>query len=242
MGFFKKMMAAVGVGGARIDTHLTHAEAAAGEELRGVIHVTGGAVEQRIERLNLELMTRYRDGEEYATYSLFSVPVGGGFDLRPGERREFPFGLPVPHGTPLSAPGTELWLATDADIAGAIDPGDTDPVRIVPDERQGVLFQAFEALGFGVRSSEVNYHHGQLIQELSFVPPFPAEIAEVEVMTFPAHGGLEVVLEVDRRARGMASLFIEEFESRSRWFIPDAQLAQGPQALAHELSHRLQQH
>lgn len=50
-----------------------------------------------------------------------------------------------------------------------------------------------------------------------------------------------MVLEVDRRAQGLASLFVEEFETKGRWFIPDAQLQQGPQLLAHDLAGRIRQ-
>ncbi|MDO4246023.1 MAG: sporulation protein [Deinococcus sp.] len=242
MGFFKKMMAAAGIGAARVDARLHHSAVRVGEELRGTVTVTGGKVEQHIERLNLGLTTRYRDGEEWATHTLFSLPVVGSFSIRPGEVREFPFSLPVPYGTPLTVRGTDVWLVTDADIAGGMDPGDTDPVQVLPDSRMATVIEAAQLLGFMLKGSEVEYHHGRLVQELSFTPPYGQySISELEVLMLPAQGGLDVVLEVDRRAQGLASLFVEEFETKGRWFIPDAQLQQGPQLLAQDLAGRIRQ-
>lgn len=240
MGFFKKMMAAVGVGSARVDTRLERSAVRVGEELRGTVVVTGGQVEQRIERLNLGLTTRYKGDDTYHTHTLFSHPVVSGFPIQPGEVREFPFSLPVPHGTPLTLRGTEVWLVTDADIAGGVDPGDTDPVQILPSPEMGTVIEAAQRLGFNLKGSEVEFIRGHLVQELSFLPPYGQyRLTELELMMLPAHGGFEVILEVDRRATGMASLFTSEFETKGRWFISLDQLRRGPDALAPELAERI---
>ena len=240
MGFFKKMMAAVGVGAARVDARLHRNAVRVGDELQGVVVVTGGRVEQRIERLNLGLTTRFRGDDEYVVHTLFSLPVVSGFDIRPGEVREFPFRLPVPQGTPLTVRGTDVWLVTDADIAGGVDPGDTDPVQVLPDAARGTVIEATQRLGFVLSGSEVEFHRGHLVQELSFRPPYGQyRLTELELLMLPAPGGLDVILEVDRRATGMASLFTSEFETKGRWFVSDAQLAQGPDLLAHELAERV---
>lgn len=236
------MMAAVGVGGARVDAQVHNRAVRVGELLAGVVAVQGGSVEQRIERINLGLATRYKADDHYVTHTLFTQPVIGGFDLRPGETREFPFQLPVPAGTPLTLPGTAVWLVTDADIAGAADPGDTDQLQILPSREMEVVIGAAQRLGFTLRASEVEHHHGRIVQELSFAPPYGQyRISELELMMFPAAGGLDVVLEVDRRATGLASLFTSEFEQRGRWHVPAALLAQGPDAVARELGARVGQ-
>ncbi|GBF05663.1 Gram-positive sporulation control protein Spo0M-like protein [Deinococcus aerius] len=241
MGFLKKMMAAVGVGGAAVDARVQNPAVRIGEDLTGVVVVRGGAIEQRIERLNLGLATRYKSDDSYVTHTLFSQPVVGGFEIRPGETREFPFRLTVPAGTPLTLPGTAVWLVTDADIAGAMDPGDNDPLQILPSREMEVVIAAADRLGFRLSSSEVEYHHGRIVQELSFRPPYGQyRISELEMMMFPAAGGLDVILEVDRRATGLASLFTSEFEQKGRWHVPAGLLAGGPDAVARELQARVQ--
>lgn len=240
MGFLKRMMAAVGVGGARVDARVQNPAVRVGEVLPGVVVVEGGSVEQKIERLNLGLATRYKSDDSYVTHTLFTRPVVSGFTLQPGERREFPFQFPVPQGTPLTLRGTAVWLVTDADIAGAADPGDTDQLQILPSREMEAVIGAAERLGFSLAGSEVESHHGRIVQELSFRPPYGQyRINELEMMMFPASGGLDVILEVDRRATGLASLFTSEFEQRGRWHVPAALLAGGPDAVARELAARV---
>lgn len=236
------MMAAVGVGGARIDTQVHTPAVRIGEELTGVVVMQGGSVEQRIERVNMGLATRYRSDDSVVTHTLLTRPVLGEVVLRPGERREIPFRLPIPQGTPLTLPGTAVWLVTDADIAGAADPGDNDQLQILPSREMEVVLEAANRLGFRLAGSEVEYHHGRVVQELSFRPPYGTwSIQELELMMFPAAGGgLDVILEVDRRATGLASLFTSELEQRGRWRVSAALLAQGPDAVARELAERVQ--
>ncbi|MFC3833244.1 MULTISPECIES: sporulation protein [Deinococcus] len=240
MGFLKRMMAAVGVGGARVDARVNSTSVRIGEAVSGVVVIQGGSVDQRIERINLGIATRYRHEDSYMTHQLSKQPVVPGFDLRPGETREFPFSVPVPHNTPLSLPGTQVWLATDADIAGAADPGDQDHLQILPSREQETLIGAAQRLGFQLASSEVEYHHGHIVQELAFRPPYGQyRISEIEMMMLPSGGGLDVMLEVDRRATGMAALFTSEFEQRGRWHLSAGTLAQGQDAVARELEARI---
>ncbi|MBZ9749629.1 sporulation protein [Deinococcus sp. HMF7604] len=240
MGFLKRMMAAVGVGGARVDAQVQNPAVRIGESVNGVIVVTGGGVDQRIERINLGLATRYKHDDTYVHHQLSKVAVVPGFDLRPGERREFPFSIPVPAGTPLTLSGTSVWLATDADIAGAADPGDQDTLQILPSREMETLFMAAQQLGFQLSGSEVEYHHGRIAQEISFRPPYGQyKIAEIEMMIFPQMGGLDVILEVDRRATGMASIFTSETERKGNWHLSSQTLQAGPDAVARELEGRI---
>lgn len=240
MGFLKRMMAAVGVGGARVDARLESSAVRVGEQLSGVVQIQGGGVQQRIERINLGVATRYKHEDSYVSHQLSRHPVVPGFDLAPGETREFPFTIPVPLNTPLSLPGTQVWLATDADIAGAVDPGDQDHLQVLPSREQEVLIGAAQRLGFQLSGSEVEYHRGQIVQELAFRPPYGQyRIAEIEMMMLPSGGGLDVILEVDRRATGLASMFASEFEQRGRWHLSAQTLAAGPDAVARELEQRI---
>ncbi|ANE43020.1 sporulation protein [Deinococcus puniceus] len=240
MGFLKKMMASVGVGAAKVDAQLRDRAVRIGDPLTGVVVVKGGAVEQTIERINLGIATRYRHDDSYVNHTLFTQPITGNFVIRPGETQEFPFSVVVPAGTPLTLPGTSVWLVTDADIAGASDPSDNDQLTILPSAGMETLISAAQRLGFSLAKSEVEYSHGRIAQELSFRPPHGQyKLTELELMMFPNGDGLDVILEVDRRATGVASLFTSEFESKDRWNVPGHLLRQGPDAVAHELEGRI---
>ena len=127
-----------------------------------------------------------------------------------------------------------------ADIAGAVDPGDQDQLQILPSPEAETLIGAAQRLGFQLSGSEVEYHHGQIVQELAFRPPYGQyRVAEIEMMMFAQGGGLDVILEVDRRATGMASFFVSEFEQKGRWHLSAQTLAQGQDAVARELEARI---
>jgi len=68
MGFLKRMMAAVGVGGARVDARVNSTSVRIGEAVSGVVVIQGGSVDQRIERINLGIATRYRHEDSYMTH------------------------------------------------------------------------------------------------------------------------------------------------------------------------------
>jgi sporulation-control protein len=76
-------------------------------------------------------------------------------------------------------------------------------------------------LGFRLRNADCEQAKGifrnrlPFIQEFEFVPvrgPFRGKLDELEVVFFPKRQGVEVLMEVDRKARGFASLLAEALE------------------------------
>ncbi|ADV67120.1 sporulation protein [Deinococcus maricopensis] len=241
MSFFKRMLASVGVGGARVDARLERDAVRLGEDLRGVVLLSGGAVEQNIERLNFSLMTLARHDDTTSAHAVARVTLGERVTLRAGETRELPFHLTVPYHAPISAPGVRLWLHTDADIAGASDPGDEDSVRILPNAPTQAFLDALSALGFHLKSGTVEFTHGRLVQELEFAPPHgQGHITELEVVLLPGAQHLDVRLEVDRRARGLHSLFTSELEARGLLRLTPELLAGGAPAVQNEVRRHIQ--
>lgn len=59
MSFFNKVLASVGVGGAKVDTKLEKSEFTAGEIMQGVVEVVGGNLEQQIDAIYLTVNTTY---------------------------------------------------------------------------------------------------------------------------------------------------------------------------------------
>ncbi len=54
----RKMMSRVGVGSAHVDLILNKSLWRQGEMIQGIVHIYGGTVEQRIERLDVELVQK----------------------------------------------------------------------------------------------------------------------------------------------------------------------------------------
>ncbi|MED4604324.1 sporulation protein, partial [Paenibacillus validus] len=53
MSFFKKMLASVGIGSAKVDTELDSSQVSVGGAISGVVRVQGGSTEQQVDRIYL---------------------------------------------------------------------------------------------------------------------------------------------------------------------------------------------
>jgi len=240
MTFLNRMLATIGIGAAKVDTQLDTATVRLGDPLTGRVVIRAGNVAQTIEYINLYLMTRVKHDDNYVNQEAARFTVSGRIDLTPGETREVPFSTPLPFDVPLSLNGTTLWLQTGAAISAAADPSDQDHIQILPNAPVEALLRGADRAGLRFHRAEVERTHGHGVrQELSFRAPHGMGLNEVEMILFPSHDAVDVILEVDRKARGIASLFVSEFETRARWHVTRDLIARGPDAIAQELTQRI---
>lgn len=212
----RKALARLGSGGATVDTVLDTPEVVPGGTVAGTVHLVGGGVEQDVTevRVSLEATVEVESGDaewrEDVTFG--TAPVAGATRLEPGQRRSVPFRLAVPWECPITAidgwhlRGMRVGVQTRVDIAGAVDPGDLDPVAVTPLPVQRAVLHALDALGFRFLGADVE--RGRLPgstlpfhQEVEFAPPpsLRGRINELEVTFLAAPQGVDVVLEADRR-------------------------------------------
>lgn len=247
---FNRFLASIGIGNASIDTLLEKPRYMPGETVRGVVKIRGGNVEQQIETIHLSVMTQYvresNDQKYTQNAEVGRYHVSAPFLLRAGENREVPFSFELPHQTPLTFSRTPVWVKTELDIRGAVDPGDNDRIEVVPTPPMNVVLEAMDLLGFRLRKADCEYASrlgGRMpfVQEIEFVPTtqFRGRLDEVEIMFFPSEHELELVLQIDRRARGLSSMFAEAMnmdESFVRVKYSNDQLRQGATVISHQLA------
>lgn len=247
---FNRMLASVGIGNAKIDTLLEKARYMPGEEIRGVVKIRGGKVEQRIEKIELAVMTEYiresNDQKHKHHVAIERFNIFNPFVLMPNENREQNFAIRLPHTAPLTIGRAPVWVKTELDIRGAVDPGDNDRIEVVPTPQMNTVLEAINLLGFRLREAECEYASKlgrgvPFVQELEFVPTtqFRGQLDELEVIFYSSPTELELLLQIDRKARGFRSFFAEAMEMdetfvRLRYSNND--LAAGPHALAHQLA------
>ncbi|MGG1674657.1 sporulation protein [Neobacillus sp. NRS-1170] len=223
MSFFNKVFASVGIGSASVDTKLEKDTYMPGETVKGVVEIRGGKVEQQIDEIYLALNTTYlreSDDRKYtvtATIDRFRLTTP--FTIRSNERKEIPFTFQLPYDAPLTIGRSKVWVSTGLDIKGGVDPNDQDQLKVVPNPLMTAVFNAIDNLGFRIREADCEEAPRRLrgrlpfVQEFEFVPtsgPFCGRLDELEVVFFPAsNGALEIMLQVDRRARGLSGLFSE---------------------------------
>jgi sporulation-control protein len=253
MAFLKKMLSKVGIGAARIDARIEKEELIPGESLTGSLVITGGKVEQEINKIDLALVCNYtvemekenEDDEgnittdtvtETRTHSLCKQVVEESFTIQPDEVREIPFSIELPASAPLSVGKTETWLTTNLDIDSALDKQDKDFITVMPTPAQQALFDAMTSLGFILQeadcegSSRLKSEGLPFVQEFEYVPDsgsFAGRLDEVELVPLVRDDGLEVLMEVDRKARGLSGLLAEVMgrdESTLRFTVQNDEL------------------
>ncbi|WP_019814525.1 sporulation protein [Saccharomonospora saliphila] len=215
---FKKLLAAVGIGGVEVETELYDHGVQPGGAVRGVIRLRAGEVQQDISGVFIELVTRVEHEADDSEIDLMRgfgrTAVAGGVVLPPGQVVEIPFEVQVPIETPIThyrdqpLRGTEVAVRTVVDISGAVDATDTDPIGVGALSAQHVVLDAVERLGFRLRSADVEW--GRLprtrqtlpfFQEIEFAgaPDYP-RLSELEVTFVAGADGMDIVLESDRKA------------------------------------------
>ncbi|MFJ4791064.1 sporulation protein [Streptomyces sp. NPDC088794] len=230
---FKRLLGSLGVGGPTVDTVLDPGAARPGSTLSGQVHLRGGSADFDIEHITLELVARveaeHEEGESEGVVAFERFTVGGGFRLAEGEQHSIPFSVMLPWETPITelygqGLGIVLGVRTELSVAGAKDKGDLDQLAVGPLPAQEAILEALGQLGFGFKSADLEYGRiggtGQQLPfyqeiELTPAPQYAHQVNEIE-LTFLAHpGGMEVVLEADKRG----GLFSEGHDALTRFTV-----------------------
>jgi sporulation-control protein len=226
MSFFKKALASIGIGGVQVDTILENDRLVIGEDVRGVVEVTGGNIDQDIDAIHLTVYTYYiselGDKKVTSQAELNKIKLTDKISIRAGEKQTIPFELHVPLYTPVTFGRKLVWVHTSLDVKNAIDPTDKDYMEVSPNALMNEIFQSVENIGFRLRQMEVEkappFLLGKVpfVQEFEFIPSsgeFARKLDELEVIIVPnSTSSVEVILEIDRKARGLMGSFLEALD------------------------------
>ncbi|MCL2919033.1 sporulation protein [Shewanella litorisediminis] len=219
---FKKILAAVGIGSAKVDTRLHQSQLLPGQTFSATIVVQGGDVAQKIDGIDLALMTKAKvstdNGDYFKNHCLARWRVAERFEIQPGEVREIPFSGQLHPETPFTALPVRnnqcrVWLQTGADIDSAIDPTDADVIDILPTPLLGHVLNAMQELGFALTKADVEQGYlsapgfrsrSGCYQELEFHPrSFGfSSLREVEISLVCDATETHLLIELDRAFRG----------------------------------------
>ena len=130
-----------------------------------------------------------------------------------------PFSIPVPLNTPVSIGKSQVWVQTGLDIKSAVDPQDRDPLEVRAHPLVDGFVVSAQRLGFRLyqvdceKSDFRNAGNGlPFVQEFEFKTvggEFHGRLDELEAVFLLSDAGARVMLQIDRRARGLASMLSE---------------------------------
>ncbi|MFF8960859.1 sporulation protein [Streptomyces sp. NPDC014894] len=233
---FKKLLASLGAGGASVETVLTEENVVPGGVVQGEVRIEGGKVDQRIESLSVGLRAKVEaesgDQEVLQSVDFLRQQLGGAFEVQAGAVHVVPFGLEIPWETPVTSlggqrlRGVDIGLATELEIARAVDPGDLDPISVHPLPAQQAILDAFGQLGFRFKSADLERGHIRgtrqklpFYQEIEFYPPEQYRgLKQVELTFIADDREMDVVLEMDKKP----GLFTEGSDSYKAFRVSHA--------------------
>jgi sporulation-control protein len=218
----RKVLASIGIGNATVDTVLPTDTVSPGESLAAEVRIEGGDAEQTVDRIELELETRFRTEDGYREGTIDRLVLSEGFTIDPDATEVRDVTIDIPNHTPVTLGDVQVWVETDLEVPG-VDPEDRDYLDVRPTPRMQALFDAAERLGLSIRTADCEadpygrYTDRGFIQEFEFRPsggPYAGDLDELEFVTVPGRDALTVYVEVDRRG-GLLSEMAETDESHT---------------------------
>ncbi|KIZ17962.1 sporulation protein [Streptomyces natalensis] len=214
---FKKLLASLGAGGAKVETVLFEENVVPGGVAQGEVRMQGGSVAQEIQGLSVGLQAvvevETSDGERRENIEFTKLRVGGAFQVQPEAVHTVPFGLEIPWETPITSflgthlKGMSVGVSTELAIARAVDSSDLDPVSVHPLPAQQAILDAFGRLGFRFKSADLE--KGRIrgtrqklpfYQEIEFHAPQQYRgLNQVELSFVADEREMDVVLEMDKK-------------------------------------------
>ena len=165
---FKKFLASIGVGTAKIDTQLETMEVQLGGQLKGNLVVTGGEVDQEIDDIYLAIKTKYKKPNLETVYytdgTVCEFKLTEGFTIGAGETKSIPFAVTLPLYTPITEGLSVLWVKTELAIHHSASQEDEDFLIVKPLSLMQDILDSLASIGF--ENQEVGCENGSLVGTL----------------------------------------------------------------------------
>jgi sporulation-control protein len=133
----------------------------------------------------------------------------------------------------------------------AMDPSDSDAITVRPTATQQKILDAFERLGFMLREADNEDLPHRLRRNLPFAQEFEfvarsgefrGRFDEIEMVMFPSANSVDVVLQIDRRARGLGSFLSEQMGTDESYAGLTVSDDQSPDSVAQALADNIRRH
>lgn len=237
MGFFDKLKASVGFGGAKVDLIINEKVINQGGIIEGTVKITGGNLNQKLNKLKLQLYYRIeeivqetvvvdydRDGriddvEEHEHYdtnyiTIFKTETAHNTEIIKGEEQEHPFTIEIPFNVPITDESIKWYLQAQADIPGAIDPRKTIELEIIPSVGIQAINELLEGMGF--QMIEHGYEDESLFVVYKPTIQLKKFFDELIVYFYEDENKIELKMEIDLKERNVRDIFGSKFDTEQK--------------------------
>ncbi|GAB6157265.1 hypothetical protein JCM39194_04650 [Desulfotomaculum varum] len=189
---FKKLMASLGVGAARVNLVLDYEQCRIGEKLTGKVMVEGGSVDQAVHTLNVDIIMKFSVKGKEISQRVDTVQVARDFRIKAREVKEIPFWHTIPFTYPVTKGSVSYSLVTRMDLAQAVDAEDTDKLVILPSREMSLVLNSLETMGFKdkIGSGKID----KLGQQFAFYPStlFSEQLQELQLYFYVDNSSLKI--------------------------------------------------
>ncbi|WP_047151926.1 sporulation protein [Aneurinibacillus tyrosinisolvens] len=206
----KKIMAKMGIGSAKVDLILHNNEYALGDRIEGELVIQGGAVEQFINKIDVDFVMNLRTKKQEHKQVVSSIPLYSSFTIHASERKAIPFTFQLSEELLVSSHMVSYYFVTNLDIAGGVDNQDNDYIRVVPPARFNNIIAAFEQLG--LREKHDSRSFDGYTQEFEFFPTtfLREQVQEVEFIAAIERDRIRLLLEAELYSYGRKEVEIKQ--------------------------------
>ena len=225
MGILKKVMVStLGLGAAKIDTIIHTKNIIPGDRIEGICKVKGGKIEQYINGISICVYTSYKKEANDTTIQveqrIQEHIIKMDKTILPDEEYEVDFNFTLDKRVPVTIHKSKVWISTYLDIKGGINKSDRDYIKVGTEDCVQNVINAILDLGFSLREVENEHCKAKVsgfnfVQEFEFVPTkgkFRGKLDELELVFIHTNTHMDILLEVDRKVRGLMSFISEALE------------------------------
>ncbi|HSH05068.1 MAG TPA: sporulation protein [Anaerolineae bacterium] len=215
MSTINKLLSAVGIGAAKIQTTLHQDHLIPGQSLSATITITGGQVPQTIDAVYLYTTGSSRLAGQidvgYHTVIFDKHTIANNLTIQPGEEYSQDVTIQLTYDTPLTVADTEVYITTALQLDAGLDADDQDKIIVNPTPRVQALFDSLKELGFNLHRSDCedgSQYDRRYVQEFEFKPTsgeFKDKLSEIELICLDSPSETSVYLQIDRRPHDMSS-------------------------------------
>lgn len=235
---FKKILAGLGIDGAKVNFEIDNNVVELGGVVSGRVYVSSGSVDQVIEEITiaLEVSSRYKADDEIR--HIHQVIASGTVASQLMVKANSPeFSIPVefklPYNIPISTPYTKYQFRTNLDIPNAIDAKDIDEIIIRPNYYVQSLLEGIGLLGFRPKGDSGAFN-GKF-QQFEYVPTklLKGKLDELEVYFEAQEDRINIMLQIDKKVKGFFASAIDDLDLDERhvsFYLTKEQLGSGEQA------------